>query len=117
MAAVSDIPTNEAVRWNGTRFGLLPALEKVDDIIRQGQDSVPRLLDAMQEADRFVSAHVLLTRITGVEHDTFPLWNGLEVDLRPDGTVHINPDQRHGLARRWRSFFGAHPRPARLPDK
>lgn len=117
VAAQSDIPRNDAVRWQGIRFGLFPALADVDDIMKQGQQAVPSLLDALEDADRFVTAHVLLTRIAGVQHETFPEWNSLEVDLRADGTVRIDPEQRHGLARRWKSFFDARPRPVRLPDK
>jgi hypothetical protein len=116
MAELSDIPNNVAVRWDGTRFGYLPTLsEEAESIVKEGQAVVPILLDAIADPHRFVTAHVLLTKLTGVQYDTFPSWNGLEVNLQANGAVSINPDQRHGLARRWELYFHTEPRPNMLP--
>jgi hypothetical protein len=116
MARLSDIPNNDAVHWDGTRFGLLPTLpEEAEYIAREGQVVVPILLDAMTDPHLFVAAHVLLTRITGVQHGTFPAWNGLTVDLRGEAEVSIDPDQMPNLARRWKLYFQTEPRPSLLP--
>lgn len=108
---------NADVRWEGTHLGLSPTIagEAADRVRRQGESAVPRLVDALEDPDRFVAAHVLLTEISGVEHQAFPSWNGLAVDLAADGTVTIDPAQRHDLARRWRAWQAASPRPRALP--
>jgi hypothetical protein len=116
MATQFQLPGNDAVRWSGTRFGLIPTLpEESEAIAAKGQSAVPALLDALTDPVRFVTAHVLLTRVTGIQHETFPRWNGLEVDLQPSGAVIIDPDQRLELARRWASYFRMAPRPDTLP--
>jgi|KBSMisStandDraft_5_1062788.scaffolds.fasta_scaffold2285425_1 hypothetical protein len=116
MTEVSDL-NNDAVRWSGTRFGLLPTLsQEAEAIVSEGEAVVPTLLNALADADRFVSAHVLLTKISGVEYETFPSWNGLEVDIAADGTVTIDSEQRFELARRWERWFHADPRPKKLPS-
>jgi hypothetical protein len=116
MVELSEIPNNDAVRWDGTRFGLLPTLlEKTESIIKEGQTVVPTLLDAIADPHRFVTAHVLLTKIAGVQYETFPSWNGLEVGLQAKGEVSINSDQRFDLARRWERWYQSKPRPKILP--
>lgn len=112
----STIPENSAIRWDATRFGLLPLLsENVEALEREGEVFIPALLDALLDPQRFVVAHVLLTRMTGVHYETFPTWNGLHVELRADGEVVIDPDQRRRLHQRWRKYFHTEPRPDMLP--
>lgn len=78
-------------------------------------EATPALLAALHDPDRFVVAHVLLTRRSGTEGSAFPEWNGLAVELHPDGTVVIDPAQRFALARRWERWAKEKPRPTSLP--
>lgn len=107
---------NEDVRWNGNYFGLLPKLagSAAELASRPEKEIIPALIDALSDPEMFVAAHVLLTFLSGVEHSTNP-WNGLEVDLRPDGAVHIDPEQRRQIQTRWRRWYEASPRPRELP--
>lgn len=115
MTKLSDIPDNSALQWSGTRYGLFPTFpEEVEKIINEGESAVPVLLDALNSPQLFVTAHVILTRITGVRHETFPSWNGLEVHIPATGDVEIDVEQRHRLAERWRMYYGTKPRPASL---
>ena len=117
MTSPADIPANDAVRWNGNRFGLLPTLsEEAERAALAGEEVIPALLHALSDPERFVTAHVLLTDISRVSHETFPTWNGLEVSLRPDGETEIQSGQRRRLARRWQRWFGEEPRPDSLPE-
>lgn len=110
------LPDNNAVQWDATRFGLLPILsESAEELVQAGEVFIPALLDALLDPQRFVVAHVVLTRITGVRYETFPTWNGLGVELRADGTVNIDAEQRHLLHRRWRSYFQMKPQIDKLP--
>jgi hypothetical protein len=116
MTQLSDIPDNAAVQWGGTRFGLFPTLsEDAERIMDEGPAAVPILMDAVTLPHIFITAHVLLTKITGVRHETFPSWNGLDVNIHATGDVEIDAEQRHRLAKRWRLYFQTEPRPASLP--
>jgi len=115
MLEASRIPNNRAVRWDGTRFGLVPTLStEAETIVAAGQSAVPALLDALADPNTFVTAHVLLTRVTGVRYETFPRWNGLKVDLRATNEVEIDPEQRTRLAGQWKQYFQTTPRPTTL---
>jgi hypothetical protein len=110
------IPANDAVAWNGTRYGLLPTLrEDAGRWEAQGEAAIPVLLETLDDPDRFVTAHVLLTRISAIVHETFPTWNGLEVEIAADGSVRIDPAGRPALAERWNRWYRSDPRPDRLP--
>jgi hypothetical protein len=116
MATHRPIPINAAVHWNGTTFGWVPALSaEAEAIVNEGESAVPDLIGALADADRFVTAHVILTRISGVRHETHPTWNGLQLDLRADNTLVIDPTQRQALAQRWQKYFRSTPRPQALP--
>jgi hypothetical protein len=116
MSMLQQIPTNDAVEWHGTRYGLHPALSDEAEAVRmQGDAIIPALIGALDDPDRFVTAHVLLTRLAGVQYDTFPDWNGLYVDLRADGNVVIDSDQAPELAARWQAFDAMDPKPDILP--
>ena len=116
MSMLQRIPTNNAVHWYGTRYGLHPALSDEAEAVRmQGEAIIPALIGALDDPDRFVTAHVLLTRLAGVQYDTFPAWNGLDVELRADGNVVIDPDQAPVLAARWRAFDAMDPKPDAIP--
>lgn len=109
--------SNADVQWEGTYIGLRPAVESAaaERIRRSGDSAVPELIAALEREESFAIAHVLLTEIARLSHERFPTWNGLAVDIAADGTVTIEPDQRFGLARRWRQWFETEPRPDQLP--
>ena len=117
MVKLSDIPNNNSVRWDGTRFGILPILsDDAEKIMNTGKAAVPALLHALDNPHLFVTAHVLLTKISALQYETFPSWNGLSVDIEADGSVNIPSDQRFVLESRWRKWYQASPRPQKLPD-
>jgi hypothetical protein len=107
VTSATEIPTNDAVEWHGTRYGLMPRLSaEAERIAARGEEAIPGLLHALRDPDRFVAAHVLLTQIAGDEYETFPSWNGLRVSLEPDDGVAVDPGQREQLARRWQGWYG-----------
>ena len=107
--------TNADVRWDGTALGLMPILsESARSFLDEGDTAIPDLIDALGDESRFAIAHVLLTLISGVRHETAP-WNGLQVDLEADAVAHIDPAQRPELQLRWRRWSEATPRPDELP--
>lgn len=60
LEMVNDM-SNEDVTWQGTYFGLLPALNGPTLILRDTQENItPLLLDATVKEDKFVAAHALL---------------------------------------------------------
>ncbi|GEL98045.1 hypothetical protein [Cellulomonas terrae] len=95
-----------AVDWDGTDLGLLPRLpaEEEGRAVDVDQGDVPALLDALDSTETFVTAHVLLTRLAGGPNETFPTWNGLAVEIRADGSTHVDPAQRPAVAERWRRW-------------
>ncbi len=107
---------NADIRWDGSYAGLLPAVEgeAARQLLTADETAIPHLLGAMDDPSKFVAAHVLLTLLSGVEHEAVP-WNGLAVDLAADSAVRIDPAQRVELARRWRAWAQATPRPRALP--
>lgn len=110
--------TNDDVAWNANPLGLWPTLPSgvTERAYESGEDAIPELIDALADPERFVVAHVLLTQLSGVEYRAVPTWNGLEVELRPDGSTVIDPAQRHDLGRRWRRWSESTPRPKSLPE-
>jgi hypothetical protein len=105
------------VEWDATTVGLMPAVvgKARSAILDLGEDALPGLVAAMTDKALFVAAHVLLTEITDVEYETFPDWNGLEIDMSPDGRVTVDPGQRRELAQRWARWLEMDPRPESLP--
>lgn len=116
IARMIDHLSNADIRWDGTFVGLVPTI--VSDSARQlpaiGNDAVPQLVSALEDESKFVAAHVLLTLLSAVEYHTMP-WNGLKVNLSPDGQARFDVGQRFELARRWRAWQQATPRPRSLP--
>jgi hypothetical protein len=97
--------------------GLVPTIvsDSARELLDSGDAAVPPLVGALEDPARFVAAHVLLTVLSGVEHGTTP-WNGLHVDLAADGRAEVDESQRGELARRWRAWQQAVPRPRTLPE-
>ena len=118
IARMIDRLNNADIRWDGTLVGLVPT--PVGDPARQllasGDAAIPSLIGAFGDESKFVAAHVLLTMLSAVEYPTSP-WNGLEIDLGPGGQVRFDVQQRFGLARRWRAWYRATPRPRSLPPE
>jgi hypothetical protein len=117
MTSATDIPRNDAIEWSGTRYGLLPTVsDEAERLATAGEAIVPALLHALADPERFVTAHVLLTRISGVSYETFPTWNGIQVTPTADGATEIDAEQRQGLARRWQLWYREEPPPDSLPE-
>ncbi|NLW35343.1 hypothetical protein [Syntrophorhabdus aromaticivorans] len=116
IARIADRLRNADIRWDGTLIGFMPTV--VSDSARQllfsGEAVIPHLISALEDDSKFVAAHVLLTLVSGVEYRTRP-WNGLNVDLLPDGQVKFDAAQRFELARRWRDWQQSTPHPQSLP--
>lgn len=117
MSTLIEILSNADVRWDGTIVGLTPTLtgEAARQLLDMGDEAVPELLEALSDPDKFVSAHVILTKLSGVEYQAFPAWNDLEVVLAADGTVSIDPAQQPVLIERWQRWYKTQPHPAALP--
>lgn len=117
-AGLVDRLNNADVRWDGTFVGLVPTIvsETARQLLAAGDDAVPQLVNALDDETKFVTAHVLLTLLSGVEYHTAP-WNGLAIELSPDGEVCIDPRQQFALARRWRAWQQAAPHPRSLPSE
>lgn len=117
MTADLEHIVNDDVRWEGTYRGFWPTLDEKLFAHLDADDpgAVAILLEALSAEDHFVAAHVILTRLSGVEYSAFPEWNSLRVHLQTDGSVDIDPDQRFELARRWALWQHADPRPRTLP--
>ena len=106
-AAVARLLTDGKVGWHGTDLGLAPQLSDSDERLVKALDEedIPVLLDALDSEATFVTAHVLLTRLTGVPHETAPSWNGLVIDIGPDGSTHVDPAQRPAIVDLWRRWL------------
>jgi hypothetical protein len=107
----------DEVEWEGNEAGYQPFLSPADERAAAGLGAgdASALVDALADGERFVKAHVGLTRLSGVEYESFPTWNGLELALHADGDVSIDAEQRARLAHRWRQWLSSDPRPDRLP--
>jgi len=109
---------NADVEWHGTAVGFHPELasERAKAIAAAPAETViPALMAAISDPAQFVAAHVLLTRLSGLEYQAFPLWNGLRVDIQADGHTFIEPAQGPVLARRWQLWHEVSPHPKALP--
>jgi hypothetical protein len=109
--------SNDDVRWAGTLFGLSPRLTgEAAALLEMGEGALPALIEALSDPRRYVGAHVALTGLSGVEHESFPTWNGLAVVLAADGSLSIDPAQRPVLIERWRRWYQTRPHPDTLPS-
>ena len=116
IARMIDHLNNADIRWDGTLVGLAPTIvrDSARQLLISGDVVIPKLVSALEDESKFVAAHVLLTLLSAVEYHTTP-WNGLPVDLSPDGQVRFDVGQRFELVRRWRAWQQATPRPRWLP--
>jgi hypothetical protein len=106
---------NADIRWDGTFIGLVPTIvsDPARQLVASGEIAIPHLVRALEDESKFVAAHVLLTLLSAVEYHTTP-WNGLDVDLSTDSQARFDVRQRFELARRWRDWQQATPRPRSL---
>jgi hypothetical protein len=106
---------NADIGWDGTFIGLVPTIvsDPARQLLTSGEIAIPHLVRALEDESKFVAAHVLLTLLSAVEYHTTP-WNGLDVDLSTDGQARFDVRQRFELARRWRHWQQATPRPRSL---
>jgi hypothetical protein len=103
--------SNTDVKWDASFDGFVPNLDdRLVALPENAEGSISELIALLSDPDRFVIAHVLLTRITGVDYSAWPKWNGLVLDLDAEGRATVEPDQRHALARRWERWYTASPR-------
>ena len=115
IARMIDDLNNAAISWDATFAGLVPTVvgDSARRLLACGDAAIPLLVDALEDESKFIAAHVLLTVLSGVEYYTTP-WNGLEVDLSADGQARFDSRQRLELARLWRAWIQATPRPRSL---
>jgi len=108
--------SNKDVQWEGNFLGLSPSLigKNAKQLLKNGEQSIPYLLESLSNSDKFVAAHVILTYISKVEYTTYPTWNTMAVIIMPDGTVNIDLEQRHTLAYKWKKWYNSNPRPKTL---
>lgn len=109
--------SNTDIRWDGTFVGLAPTVvsDSARQLLASGEVIIPYLVKALEDDSKFVVAHVVLTLVSGVEYHTMP-WNGLKVDLLPDGQVKVDAAQRFELVRRWQKWQQSAPHPRSLPE-
>ena len=101
-----NLLNNKDVSWDGTDLGVQPTIKGTNalQVMSMGTNAVPYLLLSLAKPDRFVVAHVLLTKIT---LSTFPSdsthWNLLPVDLLSDGHVVYGKDAQAMIFGYWHS--------------
>lgn len=108
QSSISDVPKNSAVFWDGNISGLDPILEssEAQQIRKEGITAKEKLLAALADPDRYVAAHVLLTRIANKRFKVSGRqWNELHVILHADSTVTYDPKDMYVLQRKWRDYF------------
>jgi hypothetical protein len=114
---ISDL-SNDDVEWHGTPEGLYAAVatERAKRLAKaDAAATIPELINALSDANKFAAAHVLLTSLSRVEYSAFPSWNGLQVDTEADGQIIIDSEQRHELVLRWQRWYQTNPHPSTLP--
>lgn len=105
LALVREL-RNSDVRWDGTPFGLMPAVEgdAAKRLMSLGEPAAPVLREALDGPDKFAAAHVLLTFIEKTQWElSSSHWNGLRVDLYADGTTDLHPEQINEIVAMWQT--------------
>ncbi len=95
---------NSDVKWNDSLFVFVPefngptrALHSIDEPIE------PLLVEALLDEERYVAAHVLLTMRTerGPVSAEPENWNGLQMQLLPDGVITYEGNDLESLHQQW----------------
>jgi hypothetical protein len=104
LDALAAAARNADVRWDGSYVGLRADVigEASKALLVRGREAVPTLYRMLDDADRFVAAHVVLSELglTGTSVSSSS-WNGLKVVLHADGRVTWDTDARHQIKREW----------------
>jgi len=97
--AVAEL-SNEDIQWQGNWLGLWPEVSpRAEAIVSAGPSATPYLLKGLDDARRYVVAHVLLTLVSGEFCLLGSEFNGLRVNLWVDRTE--IPDQRDQIGAAW----------------
>jgi hypothetical protein len=108
---------NSDIRWSGTLIGLYPFIEgePAKELLATGPSAIPELVAALDDPDRWVAAHVLLTQLARGAGDKPPIkgsaserWWGLKVDIFADGRIEFDPADRPVLQKYWRDWMARH---------
>jgi hypothetical protein len=105
---------NDNVQWNGSYIGVVPelrgpAIKVLKQIAEEHQagrhETRDKLVSLMEDPDRFIVAHVLLTKSLFEKKYSIDgsHWNGLEVRIPSNGVAQIDPRQRADLVVKWKS--------------
>jgi hypothetical protein len=100
--SVEDLD-NSDVSWDGNFLGLQPRLsDRAKSFGRTlSPDEKVALIAALDDENRYVIAHVLLSRGTDFQSDASQ-WNGLHVELKAGNSVSYPEGQMERLQRFWR---------------
>ena len=95
---------NTDIQWDGNYFGLHPkpsgASQKL--LTEPADKVVPALMEALKDENRFVAAHVVLSEITAsTKQGDAASWNGLRVNLLPNGQAVVPGGQQSVLIQQW----------------
>ena len=99
------VPDNSRVHWDGDFGGLTPeiASSETQEIRADPARAKVALLDALSNPNRFVTAHVLLTKLFADRYlRNARTWNGLHVNMLSEDTVEYDMADVPKLARQWR---------------
>lgn len=118
---------NADVAWTRTEAGLEPrllrnavrVLTSYNDEHMRGRTLLrDALFKLLEDPQRFVLAHVLLSQGAQAQPPVRDgaLWNGLRVELLPDGSTRIDPAQRVALRERWHRDLGLANAPRRMVE-
>lgn len=104
-----QIPDNTSIKWQANHYGFQPILSnEIKLIISRQQIDKPKLISYLHDAQKFISAHVILTYISHMKFETFPTWNKLKIDIKANGEIVINRDQRASLFEYWKQKINLH---------
>ena len=96
---------NSDVTWDGTWMGLVPTVrgKSAMNVLKQGENAIPHLYEALADMDRYIVSHVLLAVLTGAacSHDIGG-WLGLRVALNADGSKTFYPEDIPRLQTHWK---------------
>ncbi|MCX5673878.1 MAG: hypothetical protein NTX87_02620 [Planctomycetota bacterium] len=105
--------SNRGIGWGTDFFGTSPKTVGENEAwVRKAQFTLAKsLLKALDDPERWVAAHVLLTFQFGdipkaAPKDPRRYFNGLQVVILPDGKVAIDPAQRAAIRDAWYERLG-----------
>jgi hypothetical protein len=113
-----DAIRNSDIRWSGTLVGLYPFIEGqasqavlATGVLATGRSTISELVAALDDPDRWIAAHALLTQVAPklggappIKGDASERWWGLKVNLLADGRVEFDPADRPVLKKYWQEW-------------